>query len=88
MHAGKATQTLCASSYGANVNLSAFGVNPGVDTFAGSTPLMIASREGHHKVVSVLLEFHADKDAVDSGGKTALTYAAKQPLVLSLLQAK
>ncbi len=75
-------------SYGANVNLPAFGVDNGVNTVAGNTPLMIASREGHHKAVSVLLEFHADKGAVDSKGKTALKYAAKHPLVLSLLKAK
>ena len=70
------------------MNLPAFGESPRANTVAGTTPLMLASREGHHKAVSVLLEFHADRDAVDSKGKTALTYAAKHPLVLSLIQAK
>ncbi len=77
---------LLCSSYKANVNLCASGVNPGVKSTSGASPLMIASREGHHAVVAVLLENFADKAVVDSKGKTALWYAAKHPLVLALLR--
>ncbi len=75
---------LCSNA--ANTNLAAFGVNPHIKNNAGATPLMIALRGGFHEVVSLLLEYHADRDAVDSKGKTAFDYAPK--VLLPLLEEK
>lgn len=42
----------------------------------GSTPLMVATENGHVKVVRSLLQHHADPMMEDAHGRTTLTYLA------------
>ncbi|WP_411821570.1 ankyrin repeat domain-containing protein [Leptospira sp. 'Mane'] len=65
------------------------GQNPNVpeDTFDQMTALMIASKEGHHKVVQVLLAFRANPNVRSVNGHTALMMAAynRYPKIVELL---
>ena len=47
-------------------------------TNKGSTPLMVASYNGHPEVVRVLLAAGADKDLRNKKGQTALDYAIRK----------
>jgi ankyrin repeat protein len=40
------------------------------------TPLMMAARNGHTKIASMLLQYGSEWDATDSSMNTALHYAA------------
>jgi ankyrin repeat protein len=46
----------------------------------GSTPLYIASQEGHVEVVKILLKYNADVHATFSAGYTPLYIAAQKVL--------
>lgn len=53
-----------------------FGRETGGQDYSGVTPLMVAAWHGHESVVSLLLQRGADPFVQDSGGFTALCYAA------------
>ncbi|TGN06916.1 ankyrin repeat domain-containing protein [Leptospira ilyithenensis] len=65
------------------------GQNPNIpeDTFDQMTPLMIASKEGHHNVVHVLLTYKANPNLKSRNGHTALMMAAynRYPKVVEYL---
>ena len=44
---------------------------------SGSTPLILAARNGRNDFVSLLLESGADPDAADNDGRTAMHYASE-----------
>lgn len=44
---------------------------------AGSTPLILAARNGRNDFVSMLLENGADPDAADNDGRIAMHYASE-----------
>lgn len=68
------------------INLG-YDVNVPEDTFERLTPLMIAAKEGHAEIASLLISQRADLDAKTRNGHTALMMAAynRYPKVVKIL---
>lgn len=60
---------------GSNINLKAGG------TRKGSTPIILAARGGHIKVVQTLLKYQVNPNSTTIDGKTALMFAAQHGYV-------
>ncbi|XP_059169135.1 ankyrin repeat, SAM and basic leucine zipper domain-containing protein 1-like [Physella acuta] len=87
----------CSSSYSENLDdvtecvkiLLATGADINAKDRLHATPLMLASREGHHAVVKELIKSGADINKQDTRGWTALTWAAQRgraAVVIELLE--
>ncbi|MCG6147661.1 ankryin [Leptospira levettii] len=64
-----------------------YDLNTPEDTFERLTPLMIASKEGHTEIVSLLVSMRVDLDAKTRNGHTALMMAAynRYPKIVKIL---
>ncbi|EMY62414.1 ankyrin repeat domain-containing protein [Leptospira terpstrae] len=64
-----------------------YDINTPEDTFEKLTPLMIASKEGHTEIVSLLVSTNVDLNAKTRNGHTALMMAAynRYPRIVKIL---
>ena len=55
------------------------GADPNAKTLIGSTPLMYAASQHHHRIITMLMDAGADVKATDRCGRTAEDYAFLYP---------